>query len=129
MNKLFSRFTTVTRGTQRPKQQESDESEPGAEQALSPKEEVRMERAMTRLARDMGSIDENDPRQLAAVMRRLCDATGEALDTEADEAIRRLETGEDPEKVEQEMAEAFPEEEPGSAYGGAPAYDGGLYDL
>jgi len=87
-----------------------------------------MERAMMRLARDMESVDENNPRQLAGIMRRLCDETGESLDPETDEAIRRLEAGEDPEKVEEAMADAFGHEDSG-AYGGSPSYDGGLYDL
>jgi hypothetical protein len=88
----------------------------------------RTEAAMEDLARDFGNIDENNPRQVAAAMRRLSAATGEPLDPAMDEAVRRLEAGEDPEKVEEAMADAFPEGGNSDA-GGAPTQDGGLYDL
>ena len=84
---------------------------------------------MMRLARDMESVDENDPRQLASAMRRVSDVTGEDLGSEMDEVIRRLEAGEDPEKVEEEMADAFPDECSLAGPGGSPTHDDGLYDL
>jgi hypothetical protein len=61
-------------------------------------------------------------------MRRLSAASGEPLDPAMEEAVRRLEAGEDPEKVEEAMADAFPEGG-GPDAGGAPTHDGGLYDL
>ena len=88
-----------------------------------------MEREMMRLAREMESIDENNPRQLAAAMRRLSDVTGEPLDGETDEMIRRLEAGEDPEKVEEEMASVFGDEDSAGGRGAGPSYDDGLYDM
>ncbi len=88
-----------------------------------------MERAMIQLACDVESIDENDPRQLAAAMRRVSAVTGEGLGPEMDEVIHRLEAGEDPERVEEAMADAFPDEGPAGGLGGAPSYDDGLYEL
>jgi len=52
-------------------------------------------------------MDENDPRQMARFMRRLSDATGMNLGSGFEEAMRRLEAGEDPEKLEEEMGELF----------------------
>jgi hypothetical protein len=127
MNKLFSRFAMATRAAKAPEGSES--KGPKGEDDLCPEQEARMERAMMSLAREMDSIDENNPRQMAHVMRRLSDATGEPIDAQTDEMIRRLEAGEDPEQVEEEMADAFGGEEAGAGYGGAPSYDGGLYDL
>jgi hypothetical protein len=43
--------------------------------------------------------------------------------------IRRLEAGEDPEKIEEKMADAFSGEEGMGEYGGMPSHDGGLYDM
>ena len=88
-----------------------------------------MERAMMDLEREIGSVDENNPRQLAAVMRRLSEASGEDLGPEMNEMIGRLEAGEDPEKVEEAMADVLGEDGPGGGAGGAPTYDDGLYDL
>jgi putative FmdB family regulatory protein len=128
MEKLFSRFASVSKGASSPKEEAAEPSGESAED-LNPEQEAKMERVMADLAKDMDSADENDPRQMARIMRRLTEATGEPVDDATDEAIRRLEAGEDPEKVEEKLAGALPEDGPGGGPGGAPSYDDGLYDL
>lgn len=49
------------------------------------------------------NIDENDPRQMARLMRQMGEEAGELMDAETEEMISRLESGEDPEAV---MADA-----------------------
>ena len=127
MSKLFSRFATGRR--QSAPRGGGDAAGAGADGAPSPAEEARMERAMMELEGEIGSVDENNPRQLAAVMRRLSEASGEDLGPEMNEMIGRLEAGEDPEKVEEAMADVLGEDGPGGGAGGAPTYDDGLYDL
>ena len=73
-------------------------------------DEEKLEKAMMGLAGEMEGMDENDPRAMAKLMRRLQDATGMNLGTGFEEALRRLEAGEDPEKVEEEMGDLFDEE-------------------
>lgn len=51
----------------------------------------------------IGSIDENDPRQMARLMRQMGEEAGEPLDDEMEHMLSRLEAGEDPEAV---MADA-----------------------
>ena len=68
-------------------------------------DEARLERAMEQLAAEAESIDENDPRQGVQLMRRLFDATGMPMGKGMEEALRRMESGEDPEKVEEEMGD------------------------
>ncbi|WP_298435138.1 zinc ribbon domain-containing protein [Geobacter sp.] len=70
-------------------------------------DEEKLEKAMMGLAGEMEGMDENDPRAMAKLMRRLQDATGMNLGTGFEEAMRRLEAGEDPEKVEEEMGDLF----------------------
>lgn len=125
MHKRMSRFGMIA-GGRRPS---TDEAGPGPDRRRSPGEEARMEREMMRLAREMESIDENNPRQLAAAMRRMSDVTGEPLDGQTDELIRRLKAGEDPEKVEEEMASVFGDEDSAGGRGAGPSHDDGLYDL
>lgn len=72
----------------------------------------RAERAMEALAGQMEGIDENDPRQMAGFMRKLSEATGMDLGSGLEEAIRRIEAGEDPEKIEEEMGELFDGDNP-----------------
>lgn len=97
----------------------------------------RMERAMEALAGEMEGVDENDPRQMARFMRRFTEATGVSFGTEVEEAIRRLEAGEDPEKIEEEMGDVMDADTP-FASGGvkglkrrylSPERDDTLYEL
>lgn len=95
-------------------------------------DEARLERAMGALAGDMDSLDENDPRQGAHLMRKLFSATGVPVGAGMEEALRRMEAGEDPEKIEEEMGDAFEEDPLGGLLGdeggerGAAEAKGGL---
>lgn len=104
-----------------------------------PIDEGRMEKAMNMLASEADRIDENDPKQAAHLMRRLTDMTGLELGAGMQEALSRLERGEDPDAIEAEMGDLLENEEPfafgdkkgakGSARRQAPRYDDTLYDL
>lgn len=103
-----------------------------------PIDEHRMEQAMQALAREAEHVNEDDPRQAAALMRKLSHLTGMELGPGMDEAIRRMERGEDPEAVEAEMGDLLESEEPfvlPSRKGGArgrrppPRRDETLYEL
>ncbi len=62
----------------------------------------RMEAALGQLEHEFHGIDENnpDPRQLAHLMRRLQDVTGQKLPASMQEMLGRLDAGEDPEGLE-----------------------------
>ncbi len=93
--------------------------EPGPEKPPGPDiDEARLEKAMEALAGDMDSIDENDPRQGAQLMRKLFSATGMPVGGGMEEALRRMEAGEDPEKIEEEMGDVFEEDPFGGLLGG-----------
>jgi putative FmdB family regulatory protein len=76
-----------------------------------------MEQAMEAMAREADGLDEEDPRQVAGLMRKLYDATGMNLGPGMEEAIRRMEAGEDPDKIEEEMGDIMEEEDPFSGEG------------
>jgi putative FmdB family regulatory protein len=96
-------------------------------------DDPRMEREMMRLAAELEGMDENDPRQMAAAVRRMTELAGEPVTPAMEEMIRRLEAGEDPERIEEELGDAIEEEmggEGGGAFGGAPpTRDDGLYPM
>ena len=102
-----------------------------------PIDEHKMEQAMQTLAHEAERINEDDPRQAAALMRKLSSMTGLEMGPGMDEAIRRMERGEDPEAVEAEMGDLLESEDPfilptrkGSApKRRAPRRDERLYDL
>jgi hypothetical protein len=52
-----------------------------------------------------GDIDENDPKSMARMMKKLGGEMGEDLGPEFDEMVDRLEAGEDPESIEASMGE------------------------
>jgi putative FmdB family regulatory protein len=75
-------------------------------------DESKMERAMNLLMQEAGNINEDDPRQAANLMRKLTDMTGMNLGSGMEEAIARMEAGEDPEQIEAEMGDLLGEEDP-----------------
>jgi len=95
-------------------------------------DDPRMERAMMEMERDMESLDENNPKHMAHMMRKMKDLMpAGSMPKEMDIAIKRLEAGEDPEKIEADMGDALgdlmggPE---GGGGGGGYTKDSGLYD-
>ena len=75
-------------------------------------DESRMEQAMMQLAAEAEGMDEDDPHQAARMMRKLYETTGMKLGPGMEEAIRRLEAGEDPDQIEAEMGDLIEEEDP-----------------
>ena len=57
------------------------------------------------------SINEEDPRQMVGLMRRFSEKTGISLGDKMEEALSRLEAGEDPESVEQDMGDLLDRDE------------------
>jgi putative FmdB family regulatory protein len=107
------------------------------EGGMPPIDESKMEKAMSMLASEAGKIGEDDPRQAARLMRKLSEATGLKMGAGMEEALSRMERGEDPDRIEQEMGNLLEGEEPfvveskGSASGkkSKPAVDNTLYEL
>ena len=104
-----------------------------------PFDEQKMEKAMTALAGEADKINEDDPRQAAQLMRKLTDMTGMQLGAGMEEALNRMELGEDPDQIEAEMGDLLESEDPfvlpgkkggkGGVQKPAPTRDDTLYDL
>lgn len=107
------------------------------EQPLAGLDEQRLESAMTALAGEVDHLDENDPRQAAQFMRKLTHKTGMELGDAMEEALHRMENGEDPEAIESEMGALLEGEDPFQFKNRparigrrkAPAVDDTLYEL
>jgi hypothetical protein len=53
-----------------------------------------------------GMDDENpDPKQMGSLMRKMCEITGEKMDGQMDEVVRKLEEGMDPDVLEDQMGD------------------------
>jgi putative FmdB family regulatory protein len=130
MVKQISQFA-MTRGLKEPA------AGPAGAESEGPMPEMddpRLMQAMSEIERDMEHMDENNPRHLAQMMKKMKDVMPPGtMPKEMDVAIKRLEAGEDPEKVEADMGDVFGdlmgEGGPGgSGGGGAYSKDAGLYD-
>ena len=127
MVKQVSRFA-MSRGLKEPVAKgESESCEP------TPNfEDPRVERAMMEMERDMEHMDENNPKHMAHMMRKMKDLMPPgAMPKELDVAIKRLEAGEDPEKIEEDMGDVLGDlmgGEQGGGGSGGYAHDSELYD-
>jgi putative FmdB family regulatory protein len=83
-----------------------------AEDGLADIDDDRMERALAAMAGEMENVDEEDPRGAARMMRKLFDASGLSMGSGMEEAIRRMEAGEDPDQIEAEMGDILEHEDP-----------------
>jgi len=122
---MISRFA-VTSGS---KSDNGDESTP--ELSI---DESRMERAIESLAAEAEHISDDDPRQAADLMRKLSNMTGLKLGDKMEEALSRMEAGEDPESIEQTMGDIdendlFKMESKSSRTKSTPYYDETLYEM
>ena len=94
MEKRVSRFAVIGKA----KEETADDPFAGID-------ESKMESFMADMEREMGGMDEEnpDPRQLGHFMRKMTDMMGDKTPPELREMVRRLESGEDPEKLEAEF--------------------------
>lgn len=128
MRKQMSRFA-MSKGLKEPAAKaEGDDGPP-----MPDMDDPRIESAMREMERDMEHLDENNPKHMAHMMRKMKDIMPPGtMPKELDIAIKRLEAGEDPEKIEADMGDVLGdlmggEGGPGGA-GGAYSHDSGLYD-
>lgn len=75
-------------------------------------DDEKMEQAMMQMAGELEGADEEDPRAMAHMMRKLMQTTGMNLGEGMEEAIRRMESGEDPDKIEEDLGDILENEDP-----------------
>lgn len=118
----------MSRGLKEPAANTGAEGEP----PMPDFDDPRMARAMAEMERDMEHMDENNPKHMAHMMRKMKDIMPPGtVPKELDVAIKRLEAGEDPEKIEEDMGDLldnFMGEDGGAGGGGGYSRDSGLYD-
>lgn len=118
MRKLVSAFA-VSKG--RRDEGGKPDSAAGAPTEGDSAEDPRMEAALGAMEREFANVDENDPKAMARMMRRMAELTGEKLDEPMEAAVRKLEEGADPESLEDDLGGAFGGEEEGAGSMGAGA--------
>jgi hypothetical protein len=117
LRKLVSAFAITSGGAK----DEAAEKKP--EPAADSPEDARMEAAMGAMEQEFSSIDENDPKAMARMMRRMSELTGEKIDGQFEEVVRKLEEGADPDSLEDQLGPDDPSEDSGDPYGGGMGLD------
>lgn len=112
MKKIVSTFAVTGRNKEEPK---------AAAASADGMDDAKMESAMAAMESEFSGLDENDPKAMARMMRRMSELTGEKLDEPMEEAMRKLEEGADPDSLEDSLGSAFGDE-PGAddPYGEGP---------
>jgi putative FmdB family regulatory protein len=109
--KEISRFAMI-KGAAEPSAAGADDMDDMA--GMPDMDSPKMERFMRDMERDMAHMDENNPKHMAHMMKKMKEIMpADAMPKEMDIAIKRLEAGEDPEKIEEDMGDVL-----GDAMGG-----------
>lgn len=104
MTKQVSRFATL-RGIKEPMPKDQTHEDVPPEPNF---DDPRVMRAMSELERDVEHLDENNPKHMAYMMRKMKDLMPvSAMPKELNVAIKRLEAGEDIEKIEEDMGDVL----------------------
>ena len=117
MEKMVSAFAVTSGG------KKGDEPPPSPAAASGDSaEDARMEGALGAMEREFSSIDENDPRAMGRMMRRMAELSGEKIDGEMEAVVRKLEEGTDPDSLEEQLGgdATSPLEDPDAGAGAPP---------
>lgn len=97
LEKKISRFA-ISRGLAEPS---------GGSDPFENVDEAKMEQLMTEMAPHMDEDGPEDPRQMAQFMKKMFELTGAQPNGVMLEAMKRMEAGEDPDKIDEEMGDAL----------------------
>lgn len=118
LSKQLSRFA-MTRGLKGAPAPAPDEAGGSPRPGI---EDSQVERAMLDMERDLEGLDENNPKHMAHMMKKMKDLMPPgSLPKELDVAIKRLEAGEDPEEIEADMGDVLDDFTGGPEGGGGAA--------
>jgi len=103
LQKALSTFAVKTGGKKSGDAEASEGAVGSPDAGGDPAEDARMEAAMNAMEGEFANVDENDPRAMGRMMRRMSELTGEKIDGEMEEVVRKLEEGADPESLEEQL--------------------------
>jgi hypothetical protein len=104
MEKLLSPFAVAGKGKKKDEAGGESSSTEGPPAAAG--DDPRMDAAMAAMESEFSNVDENDPRAMGRMMRRMAELSGEKIDGEMEEVVRKLEEGADPDSLEEQLGGA-----------------------
>jgi len=90
----------------------SGKADETANDPLAALDAKKVEKELMKLATEAEKIKDDDSRAAAQLMRKFSSMTGMKLGDNFQEALRRMERGEDPERIEEELGDVLAAEEP-----------------
>ena len=88
--------------------------------------DARMEAAMDSMEKEFAGVDENDPKAMARMMRKMSEVSGEKIEGQFEEVVRKLEEGADPEALESQLGGEGASEDSGDPLSGGMGLDPGM---
>lgn len=106
MKKLLSGFSITGQKSEAESELVSDDNA-GFDNPFANMNEAQSAKMMKELEGAIGGMDDEnpDPKQMGALMRKMCAMTGEKMDESMEEVVRRLEEGTDPNELEERMSD------------------------
>ena len=86
-------------------------------------DDPRMEAAMGAMEKEFAGMDENDPKAMARMMRKMSELTGEKMEGQFEEVVRKLEEGADPDSLDEQLGPEETSEDSGDMEGGGMGLD------
>jgi len=103
MTKILSPFAVVSPGKRGGAEKEGEMKGGDDAGGMGAPDDPRMAAAMGAMEREFANVDENDPRAMGRMMRRMAEVSGEKIDGEMEEVVRKLEEGADPDSLEEQL--------------------------
>ena len=116
LKKIVSAFAITSGGP-------SSEPPPAASDTGGEPDDPRMEAAMGAMEKEFAGVDENDPKAMARMMRKMSELTGEKMDGQFEEVVRKLEEGADPDSLDDQLGPPDQHEDSGDMEGGGMGLD------
>lgn len=122
LKKIVSAFAITSGGPS----SEPPPAPPAGAEAMDPLDDPRNEAEINAMEKEFDTMDDNDPKAMARMMRRMSDLSGEKMDDKLEEVVRKLEEGKDPEDLESELGPVDEAESSGDPDGGGMGLEPGM---
>ncbi len=125
LKKIVSAFAITSGGPS----SEPPPAPSGGSESLDPLDDPKNDATMAAMEKEFDSMDENDPKAMGRMMRKMSDLSGEKMDGKLEEVVRKLEEGTDPDSLEEQLGPIDGAESSGDPEGGGMGLDPGMPPL
>ncbi len=125
LKKIVSAFAITSGGPS----SEPPPAAPSGSESTDPLDDPKNDATIAAMEKEFDSMDENDPKAMGRMMRKMSDLSGEKMDGKLEEVVRKLEEGTDPESLEEQLGPIDDAESSGDPEGGGMGLEPGMPPL